>query len=288
MKIAIIGKDSYIGNAIDKYLSDNYSHKVDQLDVQHNPVDTFDFSGYEAIIHVAAIVHRTDIQDYSVYRKVNVELPVMVAQKAKSQGVKHMIFLSSMSVFGKHKSITQWQIDGSEELNPYTLYGKSKLEAERELTKIQDNNFIVSMIRPPSVYGRGCKGNLFSKYYALANKLIFVPNASPQVKQGVLHIDNLCLCVGELIDTPINGILHPQDSELLSTGELLSAIRMIQGKKKNCSKFLGKMASVFRFVPLYKKLYGAVTYTEELVKSNLVINGFISTEEGLKRTFEKK
>ena len=139
-------------------------YEVEQIDVQHLTLDCLDFSHYDTIIHVAAIVHRSDIDDYSVYHKVNVELPLTVAERAKNQGVKHMIFFSSMSVYGKHKSITQWQIDGSEELTPYTLYGKSKLEAEQEIVKLQDENFMISIVRPPSVYGYGCKGKGYHSY----------------------------------------------------------------------------------------------------------------------------
>ena len=91
MKVAIIGKDSYIGNAIQEYILKEYQYDVVQFDVQNCPIESFDFSDVDTVVHVAAIVHRPDVEDYSVYKKVNTDLPYNTAILAKKQGVKHFV-----------------------------------------------------------------------------------------------------------------------------------------------------------------------------------------------------
>ena len=57
MNILIIGKNSYIGNHIDECLA-QYGRIVTQLDVLTEAWRSFDYSRYDAIVHVVGIVHR--------------------------------------------------------------------------------------------------------------------------------------------------------------------------------------------------------------------------------------
>ena len=62
MKICIIGKNSYIGNHIDEWLT-RHGHEVYQLDVLNQDWETFNYSLYDVVIQVAGIVHRPDCTD---------------------------------------------------------------------------------------------------------------------------------------------------------------------------------------------------------------------------------
>lgn len=286
MNVAIIGKNSYIGNSIENYLFANYNnYKVEQLDVKNISYQSYDYSKYDVIIHVAAIVHKKNMNDSEIYKKVNTDLPIKIAELAKGQGVKQFIFLSSMSVYGRHKKVKNYEITENEKLLPFSLYGKSKMEAEKKLQKMHDKNFIVSIVRPPSVYGKKCKGNLFKVYFKLAKALYVIPNSFQNIKQGLLHIDNLCYCIERIIANKESGLFMPQDKELLSTGEIIFTIRTIIGKKAICSNFLGKILSLFIFIPFLKKIYGSIAYSEKLSKNNLYSENFITTKEGLLKTF---
>ena len=80
-------------------------------------------------------------------------MTIEVAKKAKKDKVKQFIFLSSMSVYGLEVgTITSETLP-----NPNTNYGKSKLMAEEALNKLSDDSFKVVILRPPMVYGEGCK-----------------------------------------------------------------------------------------------------------------------------------
>ena len=99
MKVLIVGKDSYIGNHIDKWLSSK-GMEVKQLDVLTNEWTTYDYSSFDSIVHVAGIVHRSDCEDWELYKRVNSDMPIQIAKMAKEQGVSQYIFFSTMGVYG--------------------------------------------------------------------------------------------------------------------------------------------------------------------------------------------
>lgn len=161
MNIIIIGKNSYIGNHIDEWFT-NKGWLVTQMDVLTEDWNTYDYSGYNAIVHVAGIVHLPDCNDWDMYKCVNTDMPICIAAMAKAQGVKSYVFFSTMGVYGVGKALHPNIIN---ENTPFVLernsmYGKSKLMAEEGLSKLQDATFNVVSVRPPSVYGRGCKAGV--------------------------------------------------------------------------------------------------------------------------------
>ena len=90
-----------------------------------------------------------------LYFKVNRDLTIETAKKAKESGVKQFIFMSSMIVYSSRET----RINKETKPNPDNFYGKSKLQAESEITKLNDTNFSVCILRPPMIYGKGSKGN---------------------------------------------------------------------------------------------------------------------------------
>ena len=91
-------------------------------------------------LHVAAIVHKKEKKEMAaLYEKVNCKLPIEIAQKAKADGVKQFVFMSTMSVYG----LNSGSINKETPLIPKTLYGKSKFEAERNLREIADDKMCI-------------------------------------------------------------------------------------------------------------------------------------------------
>ncbi|WP_259458607.1 NAD-dependent epimerase/dehydratase family protein [Streptococcus iniae] len=99
-KVLITGANSYIGTSLEKWLQQSEEqYHVDTLDMIDPNWKTFDFSPYDSIFHVAAIVHKNEKQMNSdLYEKVNTKLPIELATIAKHSGLRQFIFLSSMSV----------------------------------------------------------------------------------------------------------------------------------------------------------------------------------------------
>lgn len=285
--VAIIGKNSYIGSHIACVLKEK-GMSVVEVDALENKWTEFNFSSVDTVIHVAAIVHRKDILDSRIYNEVNVKFPVAVAKLAKSAGVKQFIYMSSMAVYGKGHVLKDCCVYPSSTLNPTTEYAKSKLQAEKELRQMIDGDMILSIVRPPSVYGSGCKGNLFDIYGKIAANLWLIPECEPNCLQGLLYIDNLCSVAYEIIKNRKAGYYHPQDSELLSTAELLNEIRKYQGKKSSISRALGKVTSIFSFMSIYKKLFGAVYYSADFKEHEGISSTMLTTREGLWRMYHEE
>ena len=285
MNILIIGKNSYIGNHIDEWLVKS-GHTVTQLDVLANAWMSFDYSAFDAIVHVAGIVHRPDCNDWELYKRVNADMPLEIAQKAKSQGVKQYIYFSTMGVYEISKELcpsivfkdTPLVEDGG------SMYGKSKLMAEKALHELHDGTFSVAIVRPPSVYGKGCKGGYITGFTKIARLFPIFPRAYEDVKQSFIYIDNLSECVRIIIDNHLASVFCPQDDEIPNANRLFAVICQCLGKKYRSSKLLGFVLKLFSFVPLVKKAYGGIEYdrsVSDMPGYNYVVVPF---EEGFKRT----
>ena len=192
--VLIVGTNSFIGNHVQNRFEIVHGDevKVIQLDSTTDEWKTYDYSKIDAIIHVAAIVHRPNLKDWDLYMQVNVDLPVGIAKKAKQAGVRQFVFLSTMSVFdGIGRGLKNTVIYETTPTNPVSMYGKSKLMAEQKLKDLEDASFKITIVRPPNVYGKNSRGNYVPRYVAMANSLPFVPKAYEEVRQSMIYVANL-------------------------------------------------------------------------------------------------
>ena len=141
-RVLITGVHSYIGDSFGKFVSqwpDKYT--VDKIDLRSKEWDQADFSKYDSIYHVTGIAHRKETAENAhEYFEVNRDLAVAVAKKAKAEGVKQFIFLSSGTIYGIETGV----ITKETPINAKTNYGKSKAEAEEELRTLNDESFHVA------------------------------------------------------------------------------------------------------------------------------------------------
>lgn len=285
MNVLIIGKNSYIGNHIDDWLT-QFGHNTEQLDVLTDTWQSFDYSSFDVLVHMAGIVHQPQCTDWNLYKKVNTDMPFEIAQKAKAQGVRQFVYFSTMGVYKVSKELFPSIVDENTQLleDGNSMYGKSKLLAERKLNTLHDDTFNVSIVRPPSVYGKDCKGGYISGFTKIAKMMPIIPRAYENVRQSFIYIDNLSECVRIIIENKLTGVFCPQDDETPNANRLLSVIRYSLGKKYYSSKILGFFLKAFSFISLVKKAYGGIEYDRSL--SN--IPGFdyiiVPFEEGIKRT----
>jgi len=230
MKILITGKTSYIGNQIESWIKEDSSYEVTRISVRDNSWKTLDFSAYDAVIHLAGIVHKKENKvSRDKYFKINRDLTDAVAKKAKAEGVSQFIFFSSMAVYGESGNLKQKiVITRKSETAPNTSYGQSKLEGEEKLRNLESKDFKVAIIRPPMIYGRGCPGN-YKRLRRLALKWAVYPNVHNQ--RSMLYIDNLMVLVKGILDQKSRGIFLPQDEEYSDTLEMIKEIRKAHDKK---------------------------------------------------------
>lgn len=285
MNICIIGKNSYIGNHIDKWLSAR-GHEVFQLDVLTEDWYSFDYSEYDVVIQVAGIVHRPDCNDVALYKRVNTDMPIEIAKLFKRSHSKRktFVFLSTMAVFGFSKRLSKNVITADTLVDPIGLYGKSKQAAEVGLLKLQDDYFDVIVVRPPNVYGKGCKGGYIFGFVKVVKKLPVIPAAYTQVKQSMLYIDNLCEFIRLAIEQKCHGIFMPQDEKAVSALDIMNAIAKGLGKKLRISRLLAFVVYLGRFFPLIQKAYGGVEYDTRLSNIEEMNYVVVPFEEAMKRT----
>ena len=160
--ILITGANSYVGTSFEKWLNQwpNKYH-VDTIDMIDGEWRKKSFAGYDAVFHVAGIAHvSADPSKKDLYYKINRDLAIETAQKAKNDSAKQFIFMSSMIIYGADEPVGKEKIITKDtKPAPSDFYGDSKLQADLAIQKLSDDNFIVSIMRPPVIYGPGCKGN---------------------------------------------------------------------------------------------------------------------------------
>lgn len=256
-KILITGAGSYIGTSFESYINTNFpdEYTVDTVDMIGGEWKEKDFSPYDSVFHVAGIAHRKENKkNQYLYYEVNRDLAIETAKKAKKDGVRQFVFLSSMSVYGLDEGV----ITKKTLPNPKTNYGKSKLQAEHEIKKLENEDFKVCILRPPMVYGDGCKGN-YQALVSIAKKAPFFADYKNQ--RSMIQIDVLSRYVISLIAEGKNGLFLPQDSDYVCTCEMIKKISENMGKDIKLSKFLNPGIVLLKlFTKKGKKAFGNLYY----------------------------
>lgn len=267
-KILITGANSYVGVSVETYLKrwqDRYL--VDTVDMIGDGWKEKDFSGYDAVFHVAGLVHmekaKNDPQQAALYEKVNTRLAVETAEKARAEGVKQFLFMSSASVYGLTAPMGKVvMITKDTPLNPVDNYGISKLKAEEGLAALAGEGFKLAILRPPMIYGKGCKGN-YVTLAKLAKKLPFFPWVENQ--RSMLYMENLAEFVRLVIDDEAEGIFCPQNNEYTNTCDMVNEIAHANGKGILMIKGFGWAIKLLRPVTgMVDKAFGSLCYDFEL------------------------
>ena len=267
-KILITGANSYVGVSVETYLKrwqDRYL--VDTVDMMGDSWKEKDFSGYDAVFHVAGLVHmekaKNDPQQAALYEKVNTLLAVETAEKARAEGVKQFLFMSSASVYGLTAPMGKVvMITKDTPLNPVDNYGISKLKAEEGLAALAGEGFKLAILRPPMIYGKGCKGN-YVTLAKLAKKLPFFPWVENQ--RSMLYMENLAEFVRLVIDDEAEGIFCPQNNEYTNTCDMVNEIAHANGKGILMIRGFGWALKLLRPVTgMVDKAFGSLCYDFEL------------------------
>ena len=267
-KILITGAGSYIGTTFENYIKqwpDKYS--VDTVDMIDGSWREKDFGGYDVVFHVAGIAHadvgHASEETKKKYYAINTDLTIETAKKAKVDGVKQFVFMSSAIVFGESAPMGKSKVITKDtKLTPANFYGDSKLQAENGINQLNDKSFKVVILRPPMIYGKGSKGN-YPMLAKIARKMPIFPNVKNQ--RSMLYVGNLCEFIRLMIDNNEAGTFNPQNSEYVSTSEMVRQIAKVYGKKIWITKLLNPFVWLASKVPgkiggLANKAFGNFAY----------------------------
>lgn len=282
-RVLIIGEHSYLGNSFAEYLrrfSDEYS--VRKISVRQSGWREESFQRIDVIYYVAAIVHckESSVPEEEYYR-VNCQLPAEVALKAKKEGVRKFIFVSTMNVYG----VLTGCIHEKTLPRPVTLYGKSKLQAEKEISGLSSEHFSVIIIRPPMIYGKDCRGN-FARLQKFALRCPVFPVI--ENKRSVLYIENLNAFVEQIIRYGKSGYYFPQDSQLASTWEMVRLIRNESGKRILGIKLFNPVIRLLRGkCSTLQKIWGSLYYIPELSQADGILYQKYNLSDAIKEMMKQ-
>jgi len=220
-----------------------------------------DFRGFDAVVHCAGLVHQRQTKKNRIlYDILNRELAVLIAKKAKEAGVGQFVFLSTMSVYGRQKGLVTRETQPAPREGD--AYGLSKWQAEQQLAELCDETFGLTVLRPPMVYGPGCRGN-FPKLVLLASLLPVFPRV--RNRRSMIFSETLGALIRELILRGQTGTFCPQNSEYVQTSDMVKQIARAMGKKIWVTRLLAPLAYVLSWVsPSVRKLFGSYAYAQEL------------------------
>ena len=268
-KILITGANSYIGTSFEKYIQDNYpgEYVVDTLDMIGGAWREKSFAGYDSIFHVAGIAHsdggKISAERERLYYAVNTDLAVESAEKAKVDGAKQFIFMSSSIVYGESAPIGKpKRITSETPVSPANCYGDSKVRAENGIRPLSGEDFKVVILRPPMIYGKGSKGN-----YPLLAKIALKTPVFPYVsnERSMLYVENLCEFVRLMVENEESGVFWPQNGEYSNTSELVRMIAEAHGKKVRLAKgFEWSLKTMSCITRLVNKAFGNLSYEMSL------------------------
>ena len=207
--VLITGANSFIGTTVKQYLEsfpDKYT--VTAVGMRNGEWRNLTFSAFDSVYHVAGLAHadvgKISEETIEKYYAINRDLAIEVAKKAKTEGVKQFIFMSSSIVYGDSAPIGKNKIISRDTaVHPDNFYGDSKRQAEIGLQELADDSFKVVILRPPMVYGKGSKGN-----YPILSKIARIVPVFPKVdnQRSMLYVGNLAEFVRLMIENEENGV----------------------------------------------------------------------------------
>lgn len=268
-KVLITGANSYIGTSVERYITEQYPDECEffTIDMKDDDWREQSFAEYDVVFHVAGIAHsdngKISAEKEKLYRSVNTDLTVETAKKAKADGVKQFIFMSSAIVYGESSKVGKQKIITREtSVSPANCYGDSKLQAENGILPLWDDTFKICILRPPMIYGKHCKGN-----YSALRKFALKMKVFPYVKneRSMLYIENLCEFVRLMIRNEESGIFFPQNAEYTNTSEMVKMIAAAHGKRIRLVHGFGwAVKCMGLFTGMVKKAFGSLTYEKEI------------------------
>ena len=279
MKILVTGSNGFVGMRFMQINEGRYD--LLPVSLRSGNIDEIDLSGVDAIVHLAGKAHDMKLNDEAVYFKINYKLAKELADKAKASRVPHFIYISSVKVYNDN---TFDILNENSACNPTDAYGRSKLKAEQYLLSITSEDFKVSIVRPPLVYGPGVKGNML-RFLELVRNRSMLPFGKMSNRRSMVYVDNLVALINRIIDTGSKGIFVAGDEKPISTETLLRLMAEAMGKKLKLIAMPGISRGLLKLMKpsIYRRLFGSFVIDNEETNKALNFVPPYSTREGIQK-----
>lgn len=262
-RILITGINSYLGKSFKSYIERFPGYTAVAISMRDGSWRDEDFTGFDTVYHVAGLAHSDNghisAEKAQTYYRINTDLTEELAKKARREGVHQFIFMSSAIVYGDSAPVGERRrIERGTMCSPANAYGDSKLQAELKLKKLENEHFKVVILRPPMIYGPGCRGN-YPVLSLFARHLHIFPRVDNE--RSMLFVGNLMAFVKLMIDNDESGTFFPQNGEYSNTSELVRMIAAAHGRK---IRLIGGLTWALKilgvFTSLVNKAFGSLSY----------------------------
>lgn len=279
MNLLITGATGYVGSSFLRMYADKYDIRT--FSMVRDDLKLLSLQKVDAVLHCAALVHQSKPLPYEKYEAVNTTYPLQLANMAKAQGVSHFVYISTIAVYGSN----QTQVDEKTECLPTTFYAQSKLKTERQLQTLNDDNFTVSIVRPPMIYGKGAPGNM-ATLASMARLIRLLPFSRAENRRNFVYIGNLLNIIDTILTSKKTGTFLSCDDDTISTKQLVLAISKNQRFKIalfNPPFFTSILRN--QKPELHEKLFGDFIVDNTESMAALAAKNPFSVNEGLQKTF---
>lgn len=316
MKIALIGASGFVGtrlidllkNEPEKYELKNVdllpSHFFNEITVIGDVTDqeqmNRELKGYDLVVLLAA-QHRDDVSPTSLYYDVNVGGMEKTLKAMEVNGVKRLVFFSSVAVYGLNKPNPKEDYSPKE---PFNHYGKSKLQAEQVAEKWFETHkdWNINIIRPTVIFGERNRGNVYNLLKQISSGKFLMVGKGDNCK-SMAYVGNIVAFVKFMIDNVTEGynVFNYIDKPDMTMNELVPLVGKTLNKKIPSVHFpywLGMMGGycfdLLAFVTRKKLAISSVRVkkfcaTTQFDSTKAMTSGFVppyTLAEGLSRTLE--
>jgi UDP-glucose 4-epimerase len=185
-------------------------------DVRHSLTEILSRHRIDAVVHTAFIVR--PIRDANLMKDINVNGSWMVFESCKAAGVKHLLHLSSATVYGFHaENPARLAEDHPIKTNPDFIYGMHKRQIEHTLAEHAATASLpaVTVLRPSFFIGPSCNNPLLDY---LHNRLVFMPSSVAPLQ--FTHIDDMVEIIRLLLLNRIRGVFNVGAEGALTINEM--------------------------------------------------------------------
>lgn len=264
MRVIVTGHKGYIGSVLIPYLVErghevlgidiglytNYEFKqkipkIKEIVKDIRDISSTDLKNYDALIHLAALSN-DPLGDFNqdLTKEINYYGSINIAERSKEAGIKRFIFSSSCSVYGisdENKYVNETDL-----VDPITEYAKSKINFEKYLSKLSNDDFSPIIMRNSTVYGYSPSLRLDLVVQSLTVSSFFT-NSINILSDGkpwrpLIHIQDLCNIFCELLIAP-KEYIHNQIFNVGYTSEnyqILSIAKLVNKLMPSSSITIGK------------------------------------------------
>lgn len=285
-KVMLVGIGGYVGGKFTEYIKKNYPNwQINAMDSRNGKWKEGDFHGYDAVYNVSGLAHANAHQgSEELYYQVNGQLPINVAKKAKEEGVPLFVQMSSQIVYGDMSGLGEEKMITPETVpSESTVYGKSKIMAERGLQELVDGTFQVAIMRPPLIYSEYARDN-FPRLVNFAKKMPIFPKLKN--RQSMVYVDNLCELIRLIIDNNKGGIYYPQQECYIETSKIVADIAKAVGNHMWQTRIFNPALKVLSKMPQFgfiHKAFGSIAYDMEMSNHFDGSYRMVSYEESIRR-----